>query len=110
MIDRVVPVRVRGERVLVRVRQQTRGDDGDAGRALLTGPPEALRRLEGYTFAEGGRTVTLAGVRLAPPPDGGEAWLAFAELRATPAAPAGRPDADSVRADSPSGGGPVRSP
>lgn len=100
MIDRVVPVRVRGERVLVRVQQQTR-DDGGAGRALLKGPPEALRRLEGYTFAEGGRAVTLAGVRLAPPPDGGEAWLAFAELRLA--------EADPARADGPSDGGPVRS-
>ena len=100
MIDRVVPVRVRGERVLVRVQQQTHDDDG-SGRALLKGPPEALRRLEGYTFAEAGRAVTLAGVRLATPPDGGEAWLAFAELRLTAA--------DSARADSPSDGGPVRS-
>lgn len=100
MIDRVVPVRVRGERVLVRVQQQTRDEDG-AGRALLKGPPEALRRLEGYTFAEEGRAVTLAGVRLAPPPDGGEAWLAFADLRDAPA--------DPGQADSPSDGGPVRS-
>ena len=100
MIDRVVPVRVQGERVLVRVQQQTR-DEAGAGRALLKGPPEALRRLEGYTFAEDGRAVKLADVRLAPPPDGGEAWLAFADLRFAAA--------DSVRADGLSDGGPVRS-
>ena len=100
MIDRVLPIRVRGERVLVRVQQQTR-DEGGSGRALLKGPPEALRLLEGYSFAEDGRAVTLAGVRLAPPPDGGEAWLAFAELRLA--------TGDSARADSPSDGGPVRS-
>ena len=49
---------------------------------LLKGPPEALRRLEGYCFAsEGGETLTLAGVRLVAPPDGGEARLALAEAR-----------------------------
>ncbi len=100
MIDRVVPVRVRGERLLVRVQQQT-CDEGGAGRALLKGPPEALRRLEGYTFAEDGRAVRLAGVRLAPPPDRGEAWLAFADLRLAAA--------DSAQADSPSDRGPLRS-
>ena len=100
MIDRVLPIRVRGERVLVRVQQQTRADGGP-GRVLLKGPPEALRRLEGYTFAEDGRAVTLSDVRLAPPPDGGEAWLAFAEAHLAPA--------DRTPADSPSAGGPVRS-
>ena len=93
MIDRVLPIRVRGERVLVRVQQQTR-DEGGSGRVLLKGPPEALRRLEGYTFAEDGRAVTLSDVRLAPPPDGGDAWLAFAELR--PSAPDLRCNAQEV--------------
>ena len=46
MIDRVVPVRVQGERVLVRVQQQTRDDDG-SDRALLKGPPEARPRIRG---------------------------------------------------------------
>ena len=100
MIDRVLPIRVRGERVLVRVQQQTRDGDG-SGRVLLKGPPEALRLLEGYSFAEDGRAVTLAGVRLAPPPSGGEAWLAFAKLHPAPA--------DRTPADSPSDGGPLRS-
>ena len=53
----------------MRVQQQTR-DEGGSGRVLLKGPPEALRLIEGYSFAEDGRAVTLAGVRLAPPPDG----------------------------------------
>ncbi len=50
---------------------------------LLKGPPEALRRIEGYTFAANGsgERLTLAAVQLVPPPDGGEAWLALAEAR-----------------------------
>ena len=100
MIDRVLPIRVRGERVLVRVQQQTRADGGP-GRVLLKGPPEALRLLEGYTFAEDARAVTLSDVQLAPPPDGGDAWLAFAEAHLAPT--------DRTPADSPSDSGPVRS-
>lgn len=86
MIDRVLPLRVRGRRVLLRAQERGRAPGG-AARVLLKGPPEALRRAEGYTFAaEGGVALTLAGVRLAPPPDGGAALLAFAEARPAPSA------------------------
>ena len=81
VIDQILSLRLRSQRHLVRVQEQTRAGDGSA-RVLLKGPPEALRRLEGYCFAsDGGETFTLVWVRLVPPPDGGEAWLALAEAR-----------------------------
>lgn len=86
MIDCVLQLRVRGRRVLVRAQERGRAHGG-APRVLLKGPAEALRHAEGYTFAtKGGGALTLAGVRLAPPPDGGEALLAFAEARPAPSA------------------------
>ena len=91
MIDQILPLRVRGRRHLVRVQEKTRSDDGTA-RVLLKGPPEALRRLEGYTFAakDSGEPLTLTAVQLVPPPDGGEPWIAFAEACSTSTSVVGR--------------------
>ena len=95
VIDQVLPLRLRGERRLFRVQEQTRtpeGPNGPAVRVLLKGEPEVLRRLEGYTFTPRGtdEVLTLAALRLVPPPDGGAAWLALAEARPLAMSAAGR--------------------
>ena len=84
-MDEVLSLRLRGQRHLFRVQEQTRTPEGVA-RVLLKGEPEVLRRLEGYTFRPrgAGGVLTITALRLVPPPDGGEAWLALAEARPAP--------------------------
>ena len=83
-IDQIITFRLHGRPNLVRIQEKTRDEDGTI-RVLLKGPPSALALLEGYTFATKARELlTLTSIRLVSPPDGGEAWLAFADAKSQP--------------------------
>ena len=80
-LDQIITFRFHGRSNLVRIQEKTRDEDGTV-RVLLKGPPPALARLEGYTFATKSRKLLiLTNVQLVSPPDGGEAWLAFADAK-----------------------------
>ena len=83
-IDQIITFRFHGRSNLIRIQEKTRDEDGTL-RVLLKGPPSILARLEGYTFATKARELLiLTSVQLVSPPDGGEAWIAFADAKSQP--------------------------